>query len=100
MNWRRAWGTNRLTRRRSNVYADTNPVGWFQNGKKVLPYARYLAGRFNIPIELFAVVDIAEMAAQLPADKARFLDTLVEDGVNSQYRSISRASRAPFPTPT
>jgi len=52
-----------------------------KTAEKVLPYARYLAGRFKIPIELFAVFDIAEMAAQIPAKKARVLDTMVEDGV-------------------
>jgi nucleotide-binding universal stress UspA family protein len=46
-----------------------------------LPYARYLAGRFKIPIELFSVFDIADMGAQMSAEKARFLDTMVEDGV-------------------
>jgi len=52
-----------------------------KTAEKVLPYARYLAGMFNIPIELFAVFDIAEMAAQMSTEKAQFLDTMVEDGV-------------------
>jgi nucleotide-binding universal stress UspA family protein len=57
------------------------PLDGSQTAEKVLPYARYLAGKFKIPIELLAVVDIAEMAAHLSADRARFLDTMVEDGV-------------------
>jgi nucleotide-binding universal stress UspA family protein len=57
------------------------PLDGSQTAEKVLPYARYLAGKFRIPIELLAVVDIAEMAAHLSADRARFLDTMVEDGV-------------------
>ena len=57
------------------------PLDGSKTAEKVLPYARYLAGRFKIPIELLAVVDIAEMAAQMSAEKAQFLDTVVEDGV-------------------
>ena len=37
------------------------PLDGSKTAEKVLPYAHYLAGRFKIPVELFAVVDIAEM---------------------------------------
>lgn len=57
------------------------PLDGSKPAEKVLPYARYLAGRFKIPIELFAVFDIAEMGAQMSTEKAQFLDTMVEDGV-------------------
>jgi nucleotide-binding universal stress UspA family protein len=57
------------------------PLDGSTTAEKVLPYARYLAGKFKTPIELLAVVDIAEMAAHMSAEKARFLDTMVEDGV-------------------
>ena len=57
------------------------PLDGSKTAEKVLPYARYLAGSFKIPVELFAVFDIAEMAAQMSAEKAQFLDTMVEDGV-------------------
>ncbi|MDP2651576.1 MAG: universal stress protein [bacterium] len=57
------------------------PLDGSKTAEKVLPYVRYLAGRFKIPIELFAVFDIAEMAAQMSTEKAQFLDTMVEDGV-------------------
>ena len=57
------------------------PLDGSKTAEKVLPYARYLAGRFKIPIELLAVIDIAEMAAHMSAANARFLDTMVEDGV-------------------
>jgi nucleotide-binding universal stress UspA family protein len=56
------------------------PLDGSTTAEKVLPYARYLGGRFKIPIELLAVIDIAEIAAHLSADKARFLDTMMEDG--------------------
>jgi nucleotide-binding universal stress UspA family protein len=57
------------------------PLDGSTTAEKVLPYARYLAGKFKIPVELLAVIDIAEMAAHMSADKARFLDTMIEDGV-------------------
>jgi nucleotide-binding universal stress UspA family protein len=57
------------------------PLDGSTTAEKVLPYARYLAGRFKIPIELLAVIDIAEIAAHMAADKARFLDTVIEDGI-------------------
>ncbi len=59
------------------------PLDGSETAEKVLPYARYLAGKFKIPIELLAVIDIAEMVAHMPAEKARFLDTMVEDGVKN-----------------
>ena len=52
-----------------------------KTAEKVLPYARYLAGRFKVPVELLAVVDIAEMASHMVSEKGRFLDTIIEDGV-------------------
>jgi nucleotide-binding universal stress UspA family protein len=57
------------------------PLDGSETAEKVLPYARYLAKRFKIAIELLTVVDIAEMAAHMSADTARFLDTMIDDGV-------------------
>lgn len=57
------------------------PLDGSKTAEKVLPYARYLAGKFRMPIELLSVIDIAEIAAHLSAAKARFLDTMIEDGV-------------------
>ncbi len=59
------------------------PLDGSKTAEKVLPYARFLAGKFKIPVELLAVVDIAEMATHMSAEKARFLDTLVEDSVRA-----------------
>lgn len=57
------------------------PLDGSKTAEKVLPYARYLAGKFKIPVELLAVIDIAEMATHITAEKARFLDTMIEEGV-------------------
>ena len=59
------------------------PLDGSKTAEKVLPYARYLAGKLKLPVELLAVIDIAEMATHIAAEKARFLDTLVEDGVRA-----------------
>jgi nucleotide-binding universal stress UspA family protein len=59
------------------------PLDGSKTAEKVLPYARYLAGQFKIPVELLAVVDIAEIATHMTAEKARFLDTMVEDSVRA-----------------
>jgi nucleotide-binding universal stress UspA family protein len=59
------------------------PLDGSKTAEKVLPYARSLAAKLKLPVELLAVIDIAEMAAHITAAKARYLDTLVEDGVRN-----------------
>jgi nucleotide-binding universal stress UspA family protein len=59
------------------------PLDGSKTAEKVLPCARYLAGKFKIPVELLAVIDIAEMATQISAEKVRHLDTMIEDGVRA-----------------
>jgi nucleotide-binding universal stress UspA family protein len=59
------------------------PLDGSKTAEKVLPYARYLAGKFKIPVELFAVIDIAEMATHISAEKVRHLDTMIEDAVRA-----------------
>jgi nucleotide-binding universal stress UspA family protein len=72
------------------------PLDGSKTAEKALPYARYLAGKFKIPVELLAVVDIAEMAAHMAAEKARFLDTLVEDATRSSETYLRNVT-ATFP---
>ncbi len=57
------------------------PLDGSKMAEKVLPYARYLAGKFEVPVELLAVVDIAEVASHMTSEKARFLDTIIDDAV-------------------
>jgi nucleotide-binding universal stress UspA family protein len=59
------------------------PLDGSKTAEKVLPYARYLAGKNNASVELLAIVDIAEMVTHIPAEKARFLDTMIENGMRS-----------------
>ncbi|HME60168.1 MAG TPA: universal stress protein, partial [Candidatus Binatia bacterium] len=55
------------------------PLDGSKTGEKVLPYARSLVGKFKVPVELLAVIDIAEIATHMASEKARFLDTMIED---------------------
>ena len=59
------------------------PLDGSKTAEKVLPYARYLAGKFKMAVELLAVIDIAEMATHVSAEKVRHLDTMIDDGVRS-----------------
>ena len=58
------------------------PLDGSKTAEKVLPYARYLTGRFKIPIELLSVIDISEMATHLSADKTRFLDPMITESIS------------------
>jgi nucleotide-binding universal stress UspA family protein len=57
------------------------PLDGSKTAEKALPYARYLADKFKVPVELLAVVDIAEVASHMASEKARFLDTIIDDAV-------------------
>jgi len=72
------------------------PLDGSKTAEKVLPYTRYLAGRLKIPVELLAVIDIAELAAQVSAEKARFIDTMIEDGVRQSKEYLARIAET-FP---
>jgi nucleotide-binding universal stress UspA family protein len=72
------------------------PLDGSKTSEKVLPYARYLAGKFNLPVELLAVLDIAEMATHISAEKARHLDTMIEDGMRASTTYI-RGVATTFP---
>ena len=59
------------------------PLDGSKTAEKVLPYARSLAKKLKIPVELMAVIDIAEMAMHVSPERARYLDTLVQEGIRS-----------------
>ena len=46
------------------------PLDGSKTAEKVLPYARFLARQLKLPVELLAVVDIAEMATHISAGKS------------------------------
>ena len=59
------------------------PLDGSKTAEKVLPYARSLAKKLKIPVELMAVIDIAEMAMHVSPERSRYLDTLVQEGIRS-----------------
>ena len=75
------------------------PLDGSKTAEKVLPYARFVAGALKLPIELLAVVDIAEMATHISAERARFLNTMVEDSVRSSEKYL-RGIAGTFPSGT
>jgi nucleotide-binding universal stress UspA family protein len=72
------------------------PLDGSKTAEKVLPYARFLAGSLKLPVELLAVVDIVEMATHLSADRARHLDSLIEDSVRNSEQYL-RGVAGTFP---
>lgn len=55
------------------------PLDGSKTAEAVLPFARCLARSLQIPIELLAIVDIAEMARHVTADQAAMVRTLIDD---------------------
>jgi nucleotide-binding universal stress UspA family protein len=49
--------------------------------EQVLPYVRVLADGLKIPMGLLGVVDIEELASQVPPEKRRYLDAMIEESV-------------------
>jgi nucleotide-binding universal stress UspA family protein len=72
------------------------PLDGSKTAEKVLPYARFLAGSLKLPVELLAVVDIVEMATHMSADRARYLDTMIEDSVRNSEQYL-RGVAGTFP---
>jgi nucleotide-binding universal stress UspA family protein len=66
------------------------PLDGSKTAENVLPYARALAGSLKIPVELIGVIDIAEMAMHIPAERAPHLDTIIENGVSNSEDYLKR----------
>ena len=75
------------------------PLDGSKTAEKVLPYARFLAGNLKLPVELLAVVDIVEIATHISADRARYLDTMIEDSVRNSEQYLRGIART-FPSGT
>lgn len=63
------------------------PLDGSKTAERALPYARYLAEE-NVVIELLAVVDVANMASHMTAERALHLDTMVEDAVRASEKYL------------
>ena len=50
-----------------------------KSAEKVLPYARYWATRLKIPVELLAIIDMAEFLAHMPPGRAPVYEKMIEN---------------------
>jgi len=72
------------------------PLDGSQTAERVLPFARIMAGKLNLPIELLEVVDIGAATAHIAADKARYLDRIITEGENASREHLAEIA-ATFP---
>ena len=54
------------------------PLDGSKTAEKVLPFARFLARRLKLPVELLEVIDVAEIGRRILPAKAKFVDTALE----------------------
>jgi nucleotide-binding universal stress UspA family protein len=72
------------------------PLDGSKTAEKVLPYARFLAARLKLPVELLEVIDIVEIAKLLTPEKAHYLNTVVENRIRSSEQYL-RGVAGTFP---
>jgi len=72
------------------------PLDGSKTAEKVLPYARFLAARLKLPVELLEVIDIVEIAKLLSPEKAHYLNTVLENRIQSSEQYL-RAVAGTFP---
>jgi nucleotide-binding universal stress UspA family protein len=58
------------------------PLDGSKTAEKVLPYARFLASKLKLPVELLAIVDIVELGLNLSPENAHLLETAIENAVH------------------
>ena len=61
--------------------------------RQVLPYARAVARKFHLPVELLAVVDVAGLAASLPAANKSYLESFITDTWRNSAGFLERISK-------
>lgn len=59
------------------------PLDGSKTAEQVLPYVRTVSHKLGAPVELMGVIDIAEFAAHISAEKARYLERMIEQGERS-----------------
>lgn len=72
------------------------PLDGSKAAEKVLPHARSLAGKLKVPVELLAVVDIADVASHTASERPRFLDSAIERAMEHSSSYLQGVARA-FP---
>jgi nucleotide-binding universal stress UspA family protein len=69
------------------------PLDGSKTAEKVLPYGRFLASTLKLPVELLTAIDIAEIAKRISAEKARYLNTLIENNIRTSEQYLSGIAR-------
>lgn len=69
------------------------PLDGSKVAEQVLPYARYLAGRLKIPVDLLSVVDAVGMTGYIEASNARNLDAFVTENVHRSEVYLEKIGR-------
>jgi nucleotide-binding universal stress UspA family protein len=64
------------------------PLDASKTAEKVLPFARFLARRLKLPVELLEVIDVAEIGRRIPPDKAQFVSTALENVARSSAKYL------------
>ena len=72
------------------------PLDGSKTAETVLPLARCFARSLQVPVQLLAVVDIAEMARFVAAEHGAIIRTLLDDATQD-LTIIWRGSRKIFP---
>jgi nucleotide-binding universal stress UspA family protein len=72
------------------------PLDGSRIAEAVLPYARTLARKLNLPVELLGAVDVAALATHMPRGSARYFDTIISETVLSSEKYLKRIA-ASFP---
>ena len=69
------------------------PLDGSKTAEKVLPYARYFAGKLKLPVELLAVIDMAEMASSYTGRKGPLLRFDDRRGREEERELFARSRR-------
>jgi nucleotide-binding universal stress UspA family protein len=69
------------------------PLDGSQVAEQVLPYARYLAGKLKIPVDLLGVVDAVGMSGSMEALKAQNLDAFVAENVHRSEAYLEKIGK-------
>jgi nucleotide-binding universal stress UspA family protein len=69
------------------------PLDGSKVAEQVLPYARYLAGKLKIPVDLLAVVDVVGMTGSMETSNARNLDAFVAENVRRSETYLEKIGK-------
>jgi nucleotide-binding universal stress UspA family protein len=69
------------------------PLDGSKTAEKVLPYARLMANKLEIPVELLAVINLPEIVGQVAAENTLYLDRLIEEAVKNSRDYLNAVAK-------